>query len=250
MAGAVDFSPGGYRFLPSVFQYSAGVAALPGHAIERVRFRAPMPIEAGFAAIERMITQAGRPLTAFCGCELRSPAPFTEEGFRSFNERYVVTLEKWRLFDGKVNPVARSNVCPDIEPPSEPSFHAFSFTVAASSTAPCFVIAGGAEAKEGGASYKERIVRRGESTPDAMREKARHVLSEMERRLAAFGLLRWADTTATQVYTVRNLYPFLSDEIVRRGAAHAGLTWHYARPPVQGLEYEMDCRGTNRETVV
>ena len=40
MAGAVDFSPGGYRFLPSVFQYSAGVAALPGHAIERVRFRA------------------------------------------------------------------------------------------------------------------------------------------------------------------------------------------------------------------
>jgi hypothetical protein len=123
MAGAVDFSPGGYRFLPSVFQYSAGVTALPGHAIERVRFRAPMPLEAGFAAIERMITQAGRPLTAFCGCELRSPAPFTEEGFRSFNERYVVTLEEWRLFDGKVNPVARSNVCPDIEPPSEPSFH-------------------------------------------------------------------------------------------------------------------------------
>jgi hypothetical protein len=249
MAGAVDFSPGGYRFLPSVFQYSAGVAALPGHAIERVRFRAPMPLEAGFAAIERMITQAGRPLTAFCGCELRSPAPFTEEGFRSFNERYVVTLEKWRLFDGKVNPVARSNVCPDIEPPSEPSFHAFSFTVAASSTAPTFVIAGGAEAKEGGASYNERIVRRGESTPDAMREKARHVLSEMERRLAAFGL-RWTDTTATQVYTVHNLYPFLADEIVRRGAAHAGLTWHYARPPVQGLEYEMDCRGTNRETVM
>ena len=249
MAGAVDFFPGGYRFLPSVFQYSAGVAALPGHAIERVRFRAPMPLEAGFAAIERMITQAGRPLTAFCGCELRSPAPFTEEGFRSFNERYVVTLEKWCLFDGKVNPVARSNVCPDIEPPSEPSFHAFSFTVAASSTAPSFVIAGGAEAKEGGASYKERIVRRGESTPDAMREKACHVLAEMERRLAAFGL-RWADTTATQVYTVHNLYPFLADEIVRRGAAHAGLTWHYARPPVHGLEYEMDCRGTTRETVV
>ena len=249
MAGAVDFSPGGYRFLPSVFQYSAGVAALPEHAIERVRFRAPMPLEAGFAAIERMITQAGRPLTAFCGCELRSPAPFTEEGFRSFNERYVLTLEKWRLFDGKVNPVARSNVCPDIEPPLEPSFHAFSFTVAASRIAPTFVIAGGAEAKEGGASYNERIVRRGEITPDAMREKARHVLSEMERRLAAFGL-RWTDTTATQVYTVHNLYPFLADEIVRRGAAHAGLTWHYARPPVQGLEYEMDCRGTNRETVV
>jgi len=265
MAGAVDFTPGGYRFLPSVFQYSAGVMALPGYAIERVRFRAPMPLEAGFAAIERMIAQAGRPLTAFCACELRSPKPFTEEGFRSFNERYVVTLEKWRLFDGKVNPVARSNVCPEIEPPPEPSFHAFAFTVADSSrggfetrhydrpqhgtAAPTFVIAGGAEAREGGATYNERIVRRGETTPEAMREKARHVLAEMERRLAAFGL-RWDDTTATQAYTVHDLYPFLAEEIVRRGAAHAGLTWHYARPPVQGLEYEMDCRGTSRETVV
>ena len=29
MSGAVDFSAGGFRFLPSVFQFSAGVAALP-----------------------------------------------------------------------------------------------------------------------------------------------------------------------------------------------------------------------------
>ncbi len=37
---AVDFVPGGhYRFIPSVFQYSGGVAALPGHEIRRVRFR-------------------------------------------------------------------------------------------------------------------------------------------------------------------------------------------------------------------
>jgi ribonuclease HI len=144
MTDAVNFAAGGYRFLPSVFQYSAGVAALPGHAIERVRFRAPVPLAEGFARIEQLITAAGRPLTAFCACELRSPAPFTEEGFRAFNEVYVVTLEKWRLFDGKVNPVARSNVCPEIDPPAEPSFHAFSFTVAAADAAPSFVIAGGA----------------------------------------------------------------------------------------------------------
>src|SRR5262249_45240295 len=70
-----------------------------------------------------------------------------------------------------------------------------------------------------------------------------------ERRLAAFGL-GWSDTTAAQVYTVHDLYPFLADEIVRRGAAHAGLTWHYARPPVQGLEYEMDCRAVAPGAVV
>ena len=248
MSGAVDFSAGGFRFLPSVFQFSAGVAALPGHAIERVQFRRPVPLKQGFERIERMITQAGRPLTSFCACELRSPAPFTEQGFRAFNEVYVVTLQKWGLFDGKVNPVARSNVCPEIGPPPEPSFHAFSFTVAAES-APSFVIAGSAEAREGGASYRERTVRHGETTPEAMREKARYVLGELERRLSAFGV-GWADATATQVYTVHDLHGFLADEIVRRGAARTGLTWHYARPPVQGLEYEMDCRSVGRESVV
>ncbi len=249
MAGAIDFPAGGYRFLPSVFQFSGGVTALSGHAIERVQFRSPVPLKQGFERIERLITEAGRPLTSFCACELRSPAPFTEQGFRAFNEVYVVTLQKWGLFDGKVNPVARSNVCPQIDAPPEPSFHAFSFTVRTTHAAPSFVIAGSAEAREGGASYSERTVRYGETSAEAMREKARYVLGELERRLAVFGL-GWADSTATQVYTVHDLYPFLADEIVRRGAARAGLTWHYARPPVQGLEYEMDCRAVGRETVV
>ncbi|HXL48855.1 MAG TPA: hypothetical protein VN975_08705 [Xanthobacteraceae bacterium] len=249
MAGAIDFPGGGYRFLPSVFQFSGGVTALSGHAIERVQFRSPVPLKQGFERIERLITEAGRPLTSFCACELRSPAPFTEQGFRAFNEVYVVTLQKWGLFDGKVNPVARSNVCPQIDAPPEPSFHAFSFTVRTTHAAPSFVIAGSAEAREGGASYSERTVRYGETSAEAMREKARYVLGELERRLAVFGL-GWADSTATQVYTVHDLYPFLADEIVRRGAARAGLTWHYARPPVQGLEYEMDCRAVGRETVV
>jgi hypothetical protein len=252
MAGAVDFTPGGYRFIPSVFQYSGGVAAQPGHEIQRVRFRSPVPLAQGFAHIERVIQTAGRPLTSFCACELRSPAPFTEQGFRAFNEIYVVTLEKWGLFDGKTNPVARSNVCPEIDPPPEPSFHAFSFTIAATTSAPAapsFVIAGGAEAREGGASYRERTIRHGETSPDAIREKARYVVGEMRRRLELLGFA-WADTTATQVYTVHDLHPFLADEIVRRGAARSGLTWHYARPPVRELEYEMDCRAVSCESVV
>ena len=82
-----------------------------------------------------------------------------------------------------------------------------------------------------------------------MREKARFVLGEMERRLALLGT-SWAATTATQVYTVHDLYPFLADEIVRRGAARSGLTWHFCRPPVRGLEFEMDCRGVRFEQVI
>jgi hypothetical protein len=251
MSAATPFRAGNYRFIPGVFQYSGGAAADAGYAIERVRFRAPVPLAEGFARVEKIIGAAGRPLTAFCACELRSPAPFTEDGFRAFNEIYVVTLRRWGLFDGTVNPVARSNVCPEIDPPPEPSFHAFSYTVraAAGGAGRDFVIAGSGEAREGGASYRERTVRRGEQSPDAMREKARYVLGEMERRLAVLGFT-WADTTASQVYTVFDLYPFLADEIVRRGAARAGLTWHFARPPVRDLDYEMDCRGVTVERVV
>ena len=58
---------------------------LPGFAIERVSFSEPVPLRAGFARIADIIKAVGRPLTAFGACELRSPAPFTEDGFRAFN---------------------------------------------------------------------------------------------------------------------------------------------------------------------
>jgi hypothetical protein len=109
---ATSFDPGGYRFAQGVFQYSAGVAALPGYRIVRMQFRRPVALDEGFRRIEQTIRAAGRPLTAFCACELRSPAPFTEGGFAAFNKIYVGTLERWRIFDGTTNPVARSNVCP------------------------------------------------------------------------------------------------------------------------------------------
>ena len=133
-----------------MFQYSGGVAAEPGFGIERFTFRSPIPLARGFERAAEIIKARGRPLTAFCACELRSPAPFTDTGFRGFNEAYVETLKDWGLYDGKRNPVARSNVCPDIDPPAEPCFHAFSFTVPAPDQTPAFVVAGSGEAREGG----------------------------------------------------------------------------------------------------
>src|SRR6266850_3248259 len=149
------FAAGGYRYIPAVFQYSGGVAAEPGFEIVRLRFNKAMPLTEGFTFAESMIRAAGRPLTAFCACELRSPAPFTEDGFRAFNEVYAGMLRQWGLFDGTANPVARSNVCPAIDPPSEPSLHAFCFTVAAPGPAPTFVVAGSGEAVEGKANYRD-----------------------------------------------------------------------------------------------
>ena len=246
---AKDYSSGGYQFIPAGFPFSSGVAAMPGYRIERWRFHAPVPLAEGFRRIEAALRGAGRPLTALCACELRSPTPFSENGFKGFNQAYVATLADWGLFDGTRNPVARSNVCPAIDPPGEPSFHAFSFTVADAAAAPSFVISGGAEAAEGQGSYDDRIIRRGDTSADAMHEKAVFVLAQMEHRMKALGF-RWRDTTATQVYTVHDLYPFLAEEIVRRSAASAGLTWHFSRPPVVGLDYEMDCRGIAVERVI
>jgi len=246
------FAPGGYRYIPGVFQYSGGVAAERGHEIVRVRFHRPVPLAAGFGRIAEIIRAAGRPLTAFCACELRSPAPFTEDGFRAFNEVYVGTLRQWGVVQetnkGTTNPVARSNVCPALEPPAKPSFYAFCYTIA-SQAAPTFAVAGSGEAPEGKPSYRDHIVAPGDTSADGMRQKARFVLGEMERRLAMLGFA-WRDTTDTQVYSVHDIHPFLADEIIRRGAMASGLTWHFCRPPVVGLEYEMDCRAVAKETVV
>jgi hypothetical protein len=249
MMSTRTLSAGGYRFIPAVSQYSGGVAAQPGLRIERVRFARVMPLAAGFAAIEAHLASIGRPNAAFCACELRSPAPFTEDGFRAFNAIYITTLQRWGLMDGTVNPVARSNVCPEIAPPAEPGFFAFSYTVPDTSAAPSFIVAGSAESEEGKGDYRDNVVARGDTSPQGLRTKARWVLGEMERRMAALGF-DWSSATATQVYTVHDFHPFLSDELVRRGAMPGGLTWHFNRPPVQELEFEMDCRGVSCERVL
>ena len=59
--------------------------------------------------------------------------------------------------------------------------------------------------------------------------------------MGAFGF-GWKDATAVQTYTIHDFHHVFADALVRRGAARAGLTWHFARPPVIDLEYEMDCR--------
>ena len=244
-----DFPAGNYRFIPAVFQYSSGAAADSGFEVERVRFDRLLPLAEGFAEAAKYIQAAGRPLTSFCACELRSPAAFTEDGFRAFNQHYVKTLAEWKIFDGTTNPVARSNVCPEIDPPAEPSFYAFSFTRPGSGSMPSFVIAGGAELRGGSGTYPERIVRYKDLSPDAMKEKVRFTVGSMEERLGEFGY-DWKDTTAVQAYTVYDFHSVVADELVRRGAVRSGLTWHFARPPVVDLEYEMDCRRVARETVI
>src|SRR3984885_15834541 len=105
----VENKRGNYSFLKGIAPYSAG-------------------------AVEAHLKKAGRPLQAMCGMELRSPKPFSFTGFHQFNAGYIDVLKKWDiLFDG-MNPVARTNIAPEVNPPGEPSLYGFSYTVPSKAT--------------------------------------------------------------------------------------------------------------------
>jgi hypothetical protein len=250
MPDVLTFSEGGYRFIRGVFQYSGGVAAQPGWEIVRARLATPLPVAEGLAHIDAHLKAQGRPVAAFCACELRSPRPFDDAGFLAFNRSYVEPLTAWGIIKDGINPIARSNVCPEVNPPGVPSLYAFSYTVPAGRDARAsFVVAGSGESMEGQKNYSERAVRLGDRSPDGIREKARYVLGVMEKRMNALGA-GWSDATATQVYSVYDFHHIVATEIAARGAANAGLTWHFCRPPVDVLDYEMDVRGLRTEIVL
>lgn len=249
MSDIIDFAEGGYSFIPGGPQYSAGACAVLGLSIERVRFSAPVALSEAFQKIAGVIHGAGRPLAALCGCELRSPAPFTESSFVDFSRIYLGNLETFGLLRGGAVPVARSNVCPMFDPPAEPSIHAFSYTVTTDSFAPSFVIAGSCEAPEGKPNYKDHIVRYGDVSADAMVDKAQWVIREMERRLRAFSA-DWTTTTAAQIYTIHDAAPIIESLMGPRGILRNGVNRHFNRPPVVGLEFEMDCRCVRLERVI
>jgi hypothetical protein len=249
------FAAGAYRYVKAVFQYSGGVAAQPGYEVERARFMRPLALRDAYAAVEAHLKMLGRPSTAFAACELRSPDPFTDQGFYDFNKVYVQTLARWGIYregDDALNPVARTNVCPMYGKPAEPVMYAFSYTVPAqrAESRGSFIVSGGGEARDvAGAAYRDRIVRLDDTSPEGLREKVAFVFAEMERRLTLLGF-SWADAVSTQAYTVQNIGHLVGELMASNGACEGGLAWHYARPPVVGLEYEMDVRGAAREIVI
>jgi hypothetical protein len=238
---------GDYHFLSGIEPYSSGVIADPGFEIVRVALLGEVPYRSGFARIGEHLEREGRSPQALCAIELRSPAPFTRAGFVAFNEGYCALLEEWDLLVDGRNPVARTNVAPAWAAPGEPSLFAFSYTRPASSAPRTFVVAGAGELR-GGPLLEAPVVRPGETGPDAMGEKAAHVMSIMTRRLAGLGV-GWDGVTATDVYTVQPIQelagPVILDQI-GRAAAH-GLTWYPSRPPIDELEFEMDARGVRVE---
>lgn len=236
---------GGYLFVPNGGKtpYSGGAIAAPGYEIVHAILRRSLPWREGLAFVEHHLASLGRPRAALCAIELRCARPYRPDAWMgpgTFNQQYMDLLESWGLYVGGENPVARTNVCPAIDPPAEQELFAFSYTVPTSNRdVPSFVVAGAAEAPE---------VRRGETGQDALREKIQNVVRTMQSRLAALGARR-EDITAVGVYTIHDFSALLGPEILRPlgPAARHGVRWFYARPPIDDREIEIDLRGIRQE---
>lgn len=243
-----DHPTGNYRFLPGIAPYSCGVVSSPGFEIVHVTLQQPLAYRAGFEMIAASLAAEGRPKAALCAIELRSPRPFSFQGFAEFNAEYADILQRWGVFVDGVNPVARTNVAPVINPPSEPALYGFAFTrPCPGNLPPTFVVAGAGELPEGVLS-REGIVALGNTSPDGLTVKARFVMDLMESRLRGLGA-DWPLVSTVNVYTAHSLTPLLPEILLGRigPASMHGTTWHFSRPPIAEIEYEMDVRGTRTE---
>lgn len=206
---AVVELPGrGFRFIPLARPFSAGVVAASGFEFRRQVFDPPLPLEQ-------------LPDLPLCAVELRSPAPMRAAAFRELNRRYEAVLQRRGLLVDGRSPLARTNVCPVDDPPREVLVHAVVW--ATPGTRGGFVLSGIAELPDDPGGYPDRIVRRGDVTPEGLREKLRWIEAALDRRRAALGVTGGTTT----------LY-----------SAHALPGAVRARPPLLELEVEMDVRAT------
>lgn len=239
---------GNYRFFTGIAPYSAGVVAMPGYEIVRVTLHQPLPYRQGFDLIEGHLTALGRPRQALCAVELRLPAPRSFTGFIDFNRDYRAILARWDILVGDENPVARTNIAPAFAPPTEPALYAFSYTAPGNSPLPTLIVAGAGDLNDQANLSPAAVVRPGETSANALAEKAAMVMSVMEERLTGLQMT-WDAVTAVTVYTIYPVRPLLVNSILRKigpAAAH-GVHWFYSHPPIADLAFEMDLRGIRQE---
>lgn len=242
-------SRGNFHFLRGGAAYSHAVVADAGYAIQYVTFLHPLPVAQGFDFIAEYLQKQGRPAQAACAIQLRSPRPLTLSEFGAFNaETYRPALEKYDLLVDGVSPMTRSNLAVEIHPPPQPVLYAFGYTypIAQRDKVPDFVLAGAGDMDANG-----KMIRGGETSDDAMREKAKFVMDDLSARLDKLNL-KWDDCTAFNVYCAYNLFPYLRAVLLEPlgRAQMEGVRWYLMRPPIVGLEFEADARRVLSEVYV
>ena len=140
---------------------------------------------------------------------------------------------------------ARTNVAPAAAAPPESSIYAFTFTAPAQAALayPTFVVAGAGDLRDQADLTPAAIVRPGDTSHEALVEKANTVMDVMSERLQGLGV-DWPQVTTVDLYTTHSLDHFLEPVLLPKlgPVALHGVHWYYSRPPIAGLEYEMDLR--------
>jgi hypothetical protein len=241
----LDHPKGDYRFLTGIAPYSSSVIAQPGFVLIRVQFASPQPLAQGFEQIAAYLDAQGRPRQSLCAMELRIPEPLSFEGFIHFNSGYRTLLAEWDILVGDMNPVARTNVAPAVAAPPVPSIYAFTFTAPMQNALanPSFVVAGAGDLRDQAELTPAAIVRAGDTSHESLLEKANTVMAVMSERLQGIHV-DWPQVSTVNLYTIHSLEYFLEPVLLPKlgPVALHGVHWYYSRPPIAGLEYEMDLR--------
>jgi hypothetical protein len=220
-----------------------------------VIFRWPLSLADGFDAMRAYLSLINRPMAAVCGIELRINTPLTWEGFGDFNKGYIALLQQHGLHIGGKAPAVRTNVAPlpAAVAPSEPSIYAFTHTLPMTTNSANFIIAGQGESGKAreGRPAREGIVRLGDTSTEAMREKAVFCVAAAKDIMRRMGV-SWADASATNVYTAHPFHTFLDEAVLSEMGASAihGVHWHVSRPPIEEIEFEIDARNVAQEIVL
>jgi len=246
----IDNPKGGFSFVKGIGPFSSGAVASAGFEIVHAVAVPLIKLDDGYGVIERHLREAGRPMNAVCGMELRIPRPLTPAGFNEFNQGYLKHLAGWDVQVDGNNPIARTNVAIGIAPVAEPALFGFYYTMPTTNPSHTFVLAGAGEVKSmsGG---KMEIVAGDDVSASGLTQKTKFVLDRLGEHIAEMKMT-WTDATAVNLYTVHNAYlVFASTILPAIGiAAQRGITWHYSRPPVDAMHLEIDAHATMREIVI
>jgi hypothetical protein len=246
----IDNPKGGFSFVKGIGPFSSGAVANAGFEIVHASAIPVIKLDDGYGVIERHLREAGRPMNAVCGMELRIPKPLTPAGFEEFNRGYLKRLAAWDVHLDGNNPVARTNVAIEIAPVAEPMLFGFYYTVPSSASSRTFVLAGAGEVKARRGTEIELVAGNDVSTA-GLTQKTRFVMDLLGERLGEIKMT-WADATVVNLYTVHDAHPVIASTILPAigVAAHRGITWHYSRPPIIAMELEIDAHAAAREILV
>jgi hypothetical protein len=242
---------GNFHFTKGSAFYSSAVVADPGFEIVRATLENPLPLGAGFDAIQHELKTHGRPVQALCGMELRGPAPYpTRPLFMEFNSKYVGMLQKLDILVDGLVPATRANLAVPDGSVAEQCVYAFLYTVPSKSDRLTFATSAAADLRFRTDGTPENVAP-GDTSAEGLREKVSFTANVVDGKLREIGAT-WDLATQIRIYTVHPIGALIPEVIlplVRSGARH-GVTWHYVRPPVEGLEVEIDVRGVLREVVI